>query len=95
MVEINAGNGTDLGVVQRLRTVNTRVVAHIGSDPVGRELLRIREDGLLPCLQRYVSVSDTVILEDEGWVYGDILSPVTELVPVVEKLAFGSIGLVG
>ncbi|KAF1872595.1 hypothetical protein Lal_00016431 [Lupinus albus] len=35
MVEINASNSTDLRVIECRCTVNTSVVAHIGSNPVG------------------------------------------------------------
>jgi len=80
MVEINAGYGTDIGVVQRGSTVHSGVAAHLGSNPIGCLVAGIRQNGLLPSLQGYISVSETVILEDKRRVNGDILSSVAELV---------------
>lgn len=87
MVEINAGNGTDLGDVQSGSTVNSGVTAHVGSNPIGCLVTGIRQNGLLPSLQGYISVSETVIFESKRRVNDDILTSVAELVSVVEKLA--------
>jgi len=88
MVEINAGDRKDGGVVEGGCTVNSGVVTNIGSYPVGCLVAGIRQNGLLPSLQGYVSVSETVILENKGRVYAHILSSVAKLVYVVEKMAW-------
>lgn len=87
MVEVDAGDGVDLGVVDGGRAVHARVVAHARSDPVGRVVVGVGQDGLLPRLEGYVGVPDPGVLEGEGRVDGDVLAAVAELIPVVEQLA--------
>ncbi|RDX70943.1 hypothetical protein CR513_49759, partial [Mucuna pruriens] len=88
---INAGHGADLGVIRRGSTVNSGVAAHVGSNPIGCLVARIRQNGLLPSLQGYISISETVIFESKRRVYAHIFSSVAELVSVVEKLALPNV----
>lgn len=87
MVEVDSGDGVDLVVVERRSAENSGVVADFGSDPVGGEIHGIGENGLLPCLQSDVGVSDPVVLESQGRVDGHVLSSVAKLVSVIQKLA--------
>lgn len=91
MVEIDAGDCFNVGVVRRRSTVNSGVVADIGSDPIGGEVHWVGKNGLLPRLKSNVSVSKTRVLELEIWVDGDALSSVAILVFVVKKLAMANV----
>lgn len=86
MVKINPRHCSDLGVVKCASTVNPSVVTNFRSNPIPSEIERIREYSLLPCLQCYISIFDSIVFENQRWVYGDIFTSVTELVPVVKKL---------
>lgn len=87
VVEVNAGDGSDRAVVGSQSTEHSSVVADIRSDPIPGEIERVRENSLLPSLQCYVSISESLVFEDQRRVYFHELSPVTVLVPVVEQLA--------
>jgi len=87
VVEVDSGDGADLRVVKGLSAENVGVVADIGPHPVEGKVFGIRENGLLPCLQRYVRVLQTVVLEAERGIYGYFFPSVTVLVLVVQKLA--------
>lgn len=87
VVEVDAGDGADLGVVDGGRAVHARVVAHVRSDPVGGVVLGVRQDGLLPRLEGYVGAPDPWVLELERRVDADVLPAVPVLVPVVQQLA--------
>lgn len=50
VVEVDAGDGTDLGIIERRSAENSGVIADIGSDPVSGEIVGIGENGFLPCL---------------------------------------------
>lgn len=91
VVEVDPGDGPHLRVVQGGGAVNPSVIAHTGSDPVFGEFIRVGEDGLLPRLERHVSRPQPRVLEDEGRIYGDVLTPVTELIPVVEELPLADV----
>lgn len=86
MVEINAGDGPDLRVINRRSTENARVVANIRSSPITGEIERIGENRLLQSLKSYVSISNPLILKHQRRIDGYLLSSVTELISVVEKL---------
>lgn len=87
MVEIYPGDGTDPAVIRSAGAEHSGVVTDIGSDPVEGDVVGIRENGLLPSLESYVSASEPWILEDERRIYGDVLATVAELVAVVEELS--------
>lgn len=86
MVEIDAGNSPNLRVIKRRSTENTCVVAHIRSSPIRGEIERVGENRLLPSLKRYVRISNTLILELEIRIDGDVLASVAEFILVVEEL---------
>lgn len=87
MVEINTRDCSDLRVVKCWSTENPSVVADIRSNPVEGKIARIGKNSLFPSLQCYISISDPVVLENQRRVNGHILSPVTKLIPVVQKLS--------
>lgn len=87
VVEVDPGHGPDRSVVERLGAENSGVIADIRSHPIARDVERVGENGLLQRLQRYVSVPEPVILEDERGVDGHELAAVAELVAVVKELA--------
>lgn len=91
MVEIDAGDCSNVRVVRRPSTVNSGVMADIGSDPISSEVHRVGKNGLLPCLKSNVSVSNTRVFELEIRVDGDSLSSVAILVLVVKKLAMANV----
>jgi hypothetical protein len=86
VVEINAGDGSDLVVIRCGSTENPSVVTDIRSNPIGGEIQGIRENSFLPSLQCNISISDSWVFENQRRVYGDFLTAVAELVPVVQKL---------
>lgn len=87
VVEINAGDGSDLRVIECRSTENPSVVADIRSNPIGGEIQGVRENSFLPSLQCNISILDSGVFKNQRWVYGDFLTSVAELVPVVQKLA--------
>ncbi|CAL9066762.1 unnamed protein product [Musa banksii] len=56
VVEVDAGDGELVGVVEGGRAVHAGVVAHVRAAPVLGEALGIRGDGVLPCLQSHVGL---------------------------------------
>lgn len=91
MVEIDSGDGADLGVVQCGSTVDAGVAADVRSDPIGGLIQRVGQNGEFPSLKGNVGVSDPFIFEAERWVDGDMLATVAELVSVVEKLTVADV----
>ena len=86
MVEINAGDDSDVRIVWRRSAEDSDVVADIGSDPVSGEIERIREDRCFPGLESNVGRSEIRIRKFEARIYFHLLSAVAELVKVVQKL---------
>lgn len=68
MVEVDAGDGVNMGIVGCRSTVNAGVVADMVAVPVGGEVPGIRSDRMLQCLKSIVSF-------DESRIYcvGDII----------------------
>jgi len=61
VVEVDAGDGEDVRVVQRRRAEDAGVVAHEGPAPVGGQVLGVLDDGVLPRLQRDVRRVEAVV----------------------------------
>ena len=59
MVEVDAGDSVDVGIIGRRCTVNAVVLAHMVAVPVGGEVLGIRGDGMFPCLKSIVSFDES------------------------------------
>ena len=83
MVEINAGDDSDVRIVWRRSAEYSDVVADIGSDPVSGEIERIREDRCFPGLESNVGRSEIRIRKFEARIYFHLLSAVAELVKVI------------
>lgn len=87
VVEIDAGDGQDRGVVRCRSAENSGVVANTRSDPIGCEVLGIGENSFFPSLESNVGCSETRVWEDQRWTNGHKLASVSELVSVVQKLS--------
>lgn len=86
MVKINAGHHRNIRILQRGSTKDALVLADFGPDPVPSEIKRIRKNRLLPGLKCNVGVSLPRVLESVRWGHRHILSSVSKLILVVEKL---------
>lgn len=86
MVKVDACDDDEVGVGGERGTVDGGVVADIGADPVGGEVLGIGEYGELPGLEGNVGVAEAGVGEDEGGVHRHVLAAPAELVPVREEL---------
>ena len=91
MIEIDAGNSTNVGVVQCGSTVNAGVGADIRSDPISCLIQRVGQNGEFPSLKCNVGVSDPFVFENERWVDGNFLATVAELISIVQKLTLPDI----
>lgn len=87
MVQIDSGDGVYGRIGREIRTVDASIVAHDWTDPVGGEVVRVRQDSLPPRLERNVGVSEVSVGEGEGRRYGHSFPSVAVLVEVVQELA--------
>ncbi|KAF5934729.1 hypothetical protein HYC85_025858 [Camellia sinensis] len=87
VVEIDASDGEDRGVVRRRSAENSGVLANTRSDPIACEVLGIGENSFFPSLESNVGCSETRVWEDQRWTNGHKLASVSELVSVVQKLS--------
>ncbi|KAI6681681.1 hypothetical protein NL676_035562 [Syzygium grande] len=58
-----------------------------GTDPVGGEVVGVRDDALLQGLESDVGIVEAGVLEADGWVDGNALAAVAKLVEVAEEVA--------
>lgn len=63
MVEVNARNNAELGVVERGSAEHTVVGANIGSSPIAGEVIGVRIDGVLQCLKANVGLPEPLVGE--------------------------------
>lgn len=63
----------------------------MGAHPVGSEVQRVRENGLLPSLESNVCISKTRVFELKRRIDCHSLSSVAVLVSVVEKLPVANV----
>ena len=54
MVEVDSGDGGGVGIVWGRCTVDSGVVADVGSTPVGGEVFGVGGDCMFPCLEGFV-----------------------------------------
>lgn len=70
VVEVDAGDDGEVGIVRGGGAIDAEVGAHVGANPVARQVLRVGEDGgALPRLQRNVGVSQPRVRELEARVH--------------------------
>lgn len=86
MVQINAGDSTDRGIIRCRSAKHSVITAHIRSDPISGQIVRVRENSLFPGLKGNVGISDPRVFKPETRVDGHFLATVAELVRVVEEL---------
>lgn len=63
VVEIYPGHCLNAGIVRSDGTEHPVIVANVGTNPRCRDVERIGENNLLPCLQCDVSVPQTLIIK--------------------------------
>jgi hypothetical protein len=87
MVEIDSSDGVYRRIGREIRTVDASVVTHDWTIPVGREVVGVGKDSLLPRLERNVGVSEVRVGEREGRWYRHALASVAILINIVQELA--------